>query len=86
MVGKTWKTSWLGVEMAGFGTEGVGVYVNAWGEGRKGRVDQSVVSLGRPTSLEIGYRSQETCALKITSVDEAAEDAVVDFVLGIRLA
>ena len=50
------------------------------------RVDQSVVSLGRPTSLEMGYRSQETCALKITSVDEVAEDAEADFVLGIRLA
>jgi hypothetical protein len=44
------------------------------------RVDQSVVSLGRPTSLEIGYRSQETCALRITSV----EDAMMDFVQGIR--
>lgn len=43
-----------------------------------------MVSLGRPTSLEIGYRSQETCALKITSVDEEVEDAGVDFVLGIR--
>ena len=84
MVGKTWKTSWPGAEMAGFGTEEVGVYVNAWGEGRKGRVDKSVVSLARPTSLEMGYRSQETCALKITSVDEAVEGAMVDFVLGIR--
>lgn len=82
--GKTWKTSWPGAEMAGFGTEEAGMYVNAWGEGRKARVDQSVVSLGRPTSLEAGCRSQETCALKITSVDEAVEDAVADFVLGIR--
>ena len=71
--------------MAGFETGEVEVYVNALGGGRKVRVDQSVVSLARPASLEMGYRSQETCALKITSVDEAVEDAVVDFVLGIRL-
>lgn len=77
--------------MDGFGTGTeveAGVYVNAWGEGRKVRVGhhQSVVSLERPTSLEIGCRSRETCALKITSVDEAVvEDAVVNFVLGIHL-
>lgn len=44
----------LDAETAGSGIAAV-MYVNAWGVGRKVRVVQSVTSLGRPMSQEVGY-------------------------------